>query len=143
MFIIYCLLIATACFILISKGSRIARILIALLLLSPLSVPLGLVGEDAPAKPHIETQEEWEERAFATCRMLIRGLLRNPGSVQWLSQRVSVKGDTYYFRIAYRAQNGFGGMNQEAYTCESPGPRRAAPETPKTADLRPRPRPAI
>ena len=74
----------------------------------------GSTGDATTPPPEITAEKKAENarviNTIATGAAVVQSL-RNPDSVKWTSIRADTDGTTVCFE--YRAQNGFGGMNQE------------------------------
>lgn len=80
-------------------------------------VSLAGVGKNQPAKPvspeeqAADAQKEMRFTKTAIAAAALKKSLRNPESIQWSS--ILANDDASTICLEYRAQNGFGGMNQE------------------------------
>lgn len=92
----------------------------------PLLALMWLINDSAPddqkaAKASARELDDFRGNARVACSLRIKEALRNPASVEWDSRfewPVIEDGDGLYTVIAkYRAENGFGGMNNEARQC--------------------------
>lgn len=78
---------------------------------------LGGVGKNQPQKPlspeeqAAKAQKEARFTKTAIAASALKKSLRNPDSLQW--DKILANDDASTICLEYRAQNGFGGMNQE------------------------------